>query len=45
MQRRLKQMEEKNSLISKNLEKKIDRQFVGVSHQIQDVFEKAITAA
>jgi DNA-binding NtrC family response regulator len=45
MQRRLKQMEEKNSLISKTLEEKIDRQFVGVSPQIQDVFEKAITAA
>jgi DNA-binding NtrC family response regulator len=45
MQRRLKQMEEKNSLISKNLEEKIDRQFVGVSPQIQDVYERAITAA
>ena len=45
MQRRLKQMEEKNSLISKTLEKKIDRQFIGVSPQILEVFEQAITAA
>lgn len=45
MQRKLKQMEEKNSLISKTLEKKIDRQFIGVSPQILEVFEQAITAA
>jgi DNA-binding NtrC family response regulator len=45
MQRRLKQMEEKNSLISKTLEEKIDRQFIGVSPQILDVYDKAITAA
>lgn len=45
MQRRLKQMEEKNSLISKSLEKKIDRQFIGVSPQILEVFEQAMTAA
>jgi len=45
MQRRLKQMEEKNSLISKSLEEKIDRQFIGVSTQILGVFEQAITAA
>jgi DNA-binding NtrC family response regulator len=45
MQRRLKQMEEKNSLISKSLEEKIDRQFIGVSPQILKVFENAITAA
>lgn len=45
MQRRLKQMEEKNSLISKTLEEKIDRQFIGVSPQILEVFEQAITAA
>jgi DNA-binding NtrC family response regulator len=45
LQRRLKQMEEKNSLISKNLEEKIDRQFIGVSPQILEVFEQAITAA
>ncbi|MDP2339305.1 MAG: sigma-54 dependent transcriptional regulator [Bacteroidota bacterium] len=45
MQRKLKHMEEKNSLISKTLEKKIDRQFIGVSPQILEVFEQAITAA
>ncbi len=45
MQRRLKQMEERNSLISKNLEERIDRHFIGVSPQIQEVFEQAITAA
>jgi len=45
MQRKLKQMEEKNSLISKTLEKKIDRQFIGVSQKILEVFEQAITAA
>ncbi|MDZ4203763.1 MAG: sigma-54 dependent transcriptional regulator [Bacteroidales bacterium] len=45
MQRRLKQMEEKNSLISKTLEEKIDRQFIGVSPQILDVFEQATAAA
>jgi DNA-binding NtrC family response regulator len=45
MQRRLKQMEEKNSLISKTLEEKIDRQFIGVSPQILDVYDQAITAA
>ncbi|MCK9424284.1 MAG: sigma-54 dependent transcriptional regulator [Bacteroidales bacterium] len=45
MQRKLKQMEERNSLISTTLEEKIDRQFIGVSPQILEVFEQAITAA
>jgi DNA-binding NtrC family response regulator len=45
MQRRLKQMEEKNSLISKSLEEKIDRQFIGISPQILEVFQNAVTAA
>jgi len=45
MNRKLKQMEERNSLISKTLEEKIDRQFIGLSPQIQEVFEQAITAA
>ena len=45
MQRRLKQMEEKNSLISKTLEEKIDRQFIGVSPQILEVFNAAIAAS
>ena len=45
MHRRLKQMEERNSLISKNLEDKIDRQFIGVSAQILEVFEAAMAAS
>ena len=45
MQRKLKLMEERNSLISKTLEEKIDRQFIGVSPQILEVFEQAIIAA
>jgi DNA-binding NtrC family response regulator len=45
LQRKLKQMQEKNSLISKTLEEKIDRQLIGISPQIQEVFEQAITAA
>lgn len=45
MQRKLKQIEEKNSLISKTLEEKIDRQFIGVSKMTLNVFEQAKTAA
>ena len=45
MHRKLKKMEEKISLISKTLESKIDRQFIGVSPQIMKVFEQAVTAA
>jgi DNA-binding NtrC family response regulator len=45
MQRKLKKMEEKNSLISKSLEQKIDRQFIGVSRQILEIYEQAVTAA
>ena len=45
LHRKIIQMEEKNSLISKSLEEKIDRQFIGVSPQILEVFEQAITAA
>ncbi len=45
LNRKLKQMEERNSLISKNLEKKIDRQFIGVSPKILEVFEASVTAA
>ncbi|MEI6049036.1 MAG: sigma-54 dependent transcriptional regulator [Bacteroidota bacterium] len=45
MNRKLKQMEERNSLISKTLEEKIDRQFIGVSRQILEVFQQAVTAA
>ena len=45
MNRKLKQMEERNSLISKSLENMIDRQFIGVSSQIMEVFDQAMTAA
>jgi DNA-binding NtrC family response regulator len=45
MHRRLKQMEERNSLISKSLEEQIDRQFIGVSPQILEVFDQAIIAS
>jgi DNA-binding NtrC family response regulator len=45
LNRKLKKMEEKNSLISKSLENRIDRQFIGVSPQILEVFEQAMTAA
>ncbi|NQU87800.1 MAG: response regulator, partial [Mariniphaga sp.] len=45
LHRKIIQMEEKNSLISKSLEEKIDRQFIGVSPQILEVLEQAITAA
>jgi DNA-binding NtrC family response regulator len=45
LQRRLKRMEETNSLISKSLEKKINRQFIGVSAKIQEVLDQAVIAA
>lgn len=45
LQRKLKQMEETNSLISKALEDKIERQFIGVSPKILKVFEQAILAS
>jgi DNA-binding NtrC family response regulator len=45
LQRKLKQMEETNSLITKALEDKIERQFIGVSPQILEVFEQAVVAA
>ncbi len=45
LNRRLKKMEEKNSLISKSLEEKIDRQFIGVSSHILKVYEQAATAS
>ncbi|MEI8114940.1 MAG: sigma-54 dependent transcriptional regulator [Bacteroidia bacterium] len=45
MHRKLKLMEEKNSLISKTLEEKIDRQFIGISPLILDVFDQAMVAA
>jgi len=45
LQRKLKTMEEKNSLISKTLEEKINRQFIGISPLSLEVFEQAVTAA
>ena len=45
LQRKLKLVEEKNSLISKTLEEKIDRQFIGVSPLILEIIDQAITAA
>lgn len=45
MQRKLKQLEETNSLISKALEEKIKRPLIGVSPQILEVFAQAVTAA
>lgn len=38
-------MEERNSLISKTLEQKINREFIGVSPQIREVYDLAVTAA
>lgn len=45
LQRKVKQLQETNSLISKALEDKIERQFIGVSPQILKVFEQAVLAA
>lgn len=45
LNRKLKNIEEKNSLISKALEDRIDRHFIGKSLKIKEVFEKAVTAA
>lgn len=45
LQRKIKQIEEKNSLISKSLEDRIDRHFIGISPQIKQVLSLAMTAA
>jgi DNA-binding NtrC family response regulator len=45
LQRKLKIAEERNSLISKTLEEKIDRHFIGVSSSIREIFDAAVTAA
>ena len=45
MQQKLARVEEKNSLINKNIQDSIGRHFVGKSPQIQKVFELAKTAA
>jgi DNA-binding NtrC family response regulator len=44
LNQKINHLEEKNSLISKSLKKKIDRQFIGVSPQIHKVLEQAILA-
>ncbi|MEI7982273.1 MAG: sigma-54 dependent transcriptional regulator [Bacteroidota bacterium] len=45
LQQRIRQMEEKNSLISKSLEEKIDRHLIGVSPQILKVLDLAMKAS
>ncbi len=45
LQQKMKKIEEKDSLISKSLEERIGRHFVGVSRQIMDVLEVAMTAS
>ncbi len=45
LQRVIKDMEEKNSLISKNLQEKIKRDFVGESKQIKEILEMALIAS
>ena len=45
LQRVIKNMEEKNSLISQNLQNKIKRDFIGESQQIKDILEMALTAS
>jgi len=43
--RKIHQIQEKNSLISKSLEERIERNFIGVSRQILGVLDLAMTAA
>lgn len=45
LHRVIRNMEEKNSLISKNLQEKIKREFIGESRQIKDILELAMTAS
>ncbi|MGV8091930.1 MAG: sigma-54-dependent transcriptional regulator [Mangrovibacterium sp.] len=45
LQRRMIQMEEKNSLISKSLEARIERHLIGESQQLKEVLDMALTAA
>ena len=45
LNRRITQMELKNSLISKTLEERIERHLIGVSRQMKEVLELAMTAA
>jgi DNA-binding NtrC family response regulator len=45
LHRVIKTMEEKNSLISRNLQEKIKREFIGESKQIKDILDLAMTAS
>jgi DNA-binding NtrC family response regulator len=45
LQHKLRNIEEKYCLISGTLSDKIERHFIGVSPQIREVFEKAVTSA
>lgn len=45
LQRTIKNFEETNSLISKNLQEKIKRDFIGESPQIKEILDMAMTAA
>jgi DNA-binding NtrC family response regulator len=45
LQQKIRQMEEKFSLISRNLAEKIERNFIGVSRKIQDVLELSMIAS
>jgi DNA-binding NtrC family response regulator len=45
LHRVIKTMEEKNSLISKNLQEKIKREFIGESKQIKEILDLAMTAS
>lgn len=45
LHRVIRNMEEKNSLISKNLQEKIKREFIGESRQIKEILNLAMTAS
>ncbi|MDP2338156.1 MAG: sigma-54 dependent transcriptional regulator [Bacteroidota bacterium] len=45
LQRVIKNLEQRNSLISKNLQDKIKRDFIGESKQIKEILEMALTAS
>lgn len=45
LNQQLRQIEEKYSLISKSLEDKIERKFIGISRKIREVYEQASSAA
>ncbi len=45
LQKKLVKLEEKNSLISKSLEERIERHFIGKSPQLKEVLDMALTAS